>query len=45
MKSLAGKLVDIRLMVPYGKFNIGQIIKFTAGNGENLEEVVEVSDW
>lgn len=45
MKSIASKIVDIRLMVPNGKFNVGQIIKYARGNSDDMDMEVEVSDW
>ena len=45
MKSLAGKIMDVRLMVPYGKFNVGQIIKCATGTEEDLEAMVTATEW
>ena len=46
LKSIAGKLVHYRLMVPQGKFHLGQIIRMGKSNPmESMEKKVEVSDW
>ena len=46
LKSIVGKLVHYRLMVPQGKYHLGQLIKVSsAGPGENLDRIVRVSDW
>ena len=43
LKRIVGKLVHYRLMVPNGKFYLGQLVKVS--QGEDLEEVVRVTDW
>ena len=46
IKSIAGKLVHYRLMVPQGKFHLGQIIRMGRSSPkENMERMVELSDW
>ena len=45
MKSVAGKVMDIRLMVPNGRFNVGQIVKCAGGNVGAMDMVIEVSEW
>ena len=45
-KSLAGKLVHYRLMVPMGKYHLGQIIRMSISKGEErLDKEVEVTEW
>lgn len=45
MKSVAGKIIDIRLMVPSGKFNVGQLIRHGIGETADLDKLFSVSDW
>ena len=45
MKSLAGKIMDVKLMVPTGKYNVGQILKFAGGNNDSPDVEIEVSNW
>jgi hypothetical protein len=45
MKSVAGKIIDIRLMVPGGKFNVGQLIRHGIGEKSDLDRLFPVSDW
>ena len=46
MKSVTGKLVHYRLMVPDGKFHLGQLIKASGTKEEeHLDKVVALSDW
>ena len=46
VKSITGKLVHYRLMVPDGKFHLGQLIRVSkAGPKEDLNKLVKVTDW
>ena len=45
LKSIAGKIMDVRLMVPGGKYNVGQILKFAGGNLDEMDKEIKVSDW
>ena len=45
LKTITGKLVHYRLMVPHGKYHLGQLIKVSCvGPMEDLSKVVEVSE-
>ena len=46
IKSITGKLVHYRLMVPLGRFNLGQLIRMgRSGPDDDMERVMTVSDW
>ena len=46
VKRIVGKLVHYRMMVPNGKFYLGQLIKVSFSEpGDNLEKVVRMTDW
>ena len=46
VKSITGKLVHYRLMVPQGKYHLGQLIRMSISRSEDcMEKVVEVTDW
>ena len=45
LKSVAGKIMDVRLLVPNGKYNVGQIVKFAGGNIDEMDKEISVSDW
>lgn len=46
LKSITGKLVHYRLMVPQGRFHLGQLIRASlTQQGEDLGRVVTVTEW
>ena len=46
LKSITGKLVHYRWMVPHDKFHLGHLIKASnVGPDEDLSRVVRVSEW
>ena len=46
LKRIVGKLIHYRLMVPNGKFYLGQLIKVSTSDQEaDLEMMVRVPDW
>ena len=46
MKQITGKLVHYRLMVPQGKYHLGQLIRSTLCRaGEDMSKMVTVSEW
>ena len=46
LKRIVGKLVHYRLMVPNGKYYLGQLIKVSFSEpGDDLEKVVRLTDW
>ena len=46
LKRIVGKLIHYRLMVPNGKFYLGQLIQVSKSiPGEDLEKVVKMTDW
>ena len=46
LKTIVGKLIHYRLMVPHGKFHLGQLIKVSSvAPGVDLRRVVTVSEW
>ena len=46
VKRIVGKLVHYRLMVPNGKFYLGQLIKVSfSESGDDMEKVVRMTEW
>ena len=46
LKTITGKLVHYRLMVPQGKYHLGQLIRATlCKHGEDMSRLITVSDW
>jgi hypothetical protein len=46
VKSVTGKLVHYRLLVPMGKFYLGQLIRMgISGQGDRMDREVEVTEW
>jgi len=46
LKRIVGKLIHYCLMVPNGKFYLGQLIKVSKSNqGDDLERMVRMTDW
>ena len=46
LKTIVGKLIHYRPMVPHGKFHIGQLIKVSSvAPGTDLSRVVTVPEW
>jgi hypothetical protein len=46
VKSLVGKLIHYRLMVPNGKYYLGQLIRISrSGPEDNMEREVRMTDW
>ena len=46
IKSIVGKLVHYRLMVPMGKYYLGQLIRMgISGAGDSMNREVEVTEW
>ena len=46
LKTVTGKLVHYRMLVPQGKYYLGQLIRSAiAGQDKDLDRMVTVSDW
>ena len=46
VKSLTGKLIHYRLMVPLGKYHLGQLIRMSISKVEDrMDREVEVTEW
>ena len=46
MKTLTGKLGDVKLMIPEGKFYFGQLVKESTYNCDaDMGRIVQASDW
>ena len=45
LKSLCGKLIDIRCLSPDFKFHLGNLIMDSSLNGTDLTKQVKLSDW
>ena len=46
VKSVVGKLIAYRMMVPNGKFYLGQLIRISRSvPGDSMDRVVKVTDW
>ena len=46
VKTVVGKLIHLRLLVPQGKYHLGQLIRMSkAGPDEDLGREIQLSDW
>ena len=45
IKSLTGKLIDIRCLYPDFKFHLANLIKDSSTNGKEMKDLVSLSDW
>ena len=45
IKSLTGKLIDIRCLHPDFKFHLGNLIKDSSNNGKDMNELISLSQW